>query len=109
MRIGQLSEGFFISGQIEPEHVAKLAEQGFKTIVCNRPDGEEFRQPAAEEIAAAAEEHGIEFIHIPVATGGASPQNVQDFNEKRPDLITPVLMYCRSGARCAMLFQLSEP
>ena len=72
MQIGQLSEHFFISGQIEPEHVPQLAEHGFKTIICNRADGEDAGQPSAGEIAAAAAEHGIEFVHIPVVPPGVS-------------------------------------
>ena len=42
MRIGQLTEHFFFSGQIEPEYVPMLAEHGFRTILCNRPDGEDW-------------------------------------------------------------------
>ena len=108
MRIGQLSEQFFFSGQIEPEHVPVLAEHGFKTIVCNRPDGEDWGQPTAAEIAAAAKEHGVEFMHIPVVSGRITSQNVQDFSEKCADLSGPVLLYCRSGARCAELWQLAH-
>ena len=108
MRIGQLSEQFFFSGQIEPEHVPMLAEHGFKTIICNRPDGEDWGQPTAAEIAAAAEEHRMGFIHIPVVSGGITPQNVQDFNEQRNNLEGPALLYCRSGARCAALWEIAE-
>ena len=105
MRIGQLSERFFFSGQIEPEHVPLLAEHGFRTIVCNRPDGEDWGQPTAQAIAAAAAEHDIEFIHIPVVSGGITPQNVLDFSKQCMDLEGRVLMYCRSGARCATLWE----
>ena len=107
MQIGQLSEHFFISGQIEPEHVPQLAEHGFKTIICNRADGEDAGQPTAAEVAAAAAEQGIEFIHIPVVPPGVSPQNMQDFKDKFDELQRPVLMYCRTGTRCAMLYQLA--
>ena len=32
-------------GQIEPQQVAQIQAQGFKTIINNRPDGEEPNQP----------------------------------------------------------------
>ncbi|MFY8032624.1 MAG: beta-lactamase hydrolase domain-containing protein, partial [Devosia sp.] len=32
---------FAVAGQISPDDVAKLAEAGFKTILCARPDNEE--------------------------------------------------------------------
>ena len=107
MRIGQLSEQFFVSGQIEPEHVAKLAEQGFKTIVNNRPDGEELGQPTSAEIEAAATAHGLDYVYLPVPSGAVTLQNVEDFSKIWTDLKAPVLLYCRSGARCSMLWQLA--
>jgi uncharacterized protein (TIGR01244 family) len=107
VQIGKLSEDYFISGQIEPEHVPMLAEHGFKTIICNRPDGEDAGQPTAEEIRTAAAENGIAFLHIPVVPPGVSPQNMQDFKDKYDEIATPVLMYCRTGTRCAMLYQLA--
>ena len=107
MQIGQLSEHFFISGQIEPEHVPMLAERGFRTIICNRADGEDAGQPSADEIATAAAEQGMDFVHIPVVPPGVSPQNLRDFKDRFADFQTPVLMYCRTGTRCAMLFQLA--
>ena len=109
MRIGQLSEHYFVTGQIEPEHVARLAEQGIRTIVNNRPDGEEWGQPTSGEIAAAAAEHGIEYLHIPVVSGGISLQNIEDFRDRCAGLEPPILMFCRSGARSSMLFQMCRP
>ena len=36
----QLDSQFYVSDQITAEDVASLAAGGFKTIICNRPDGE---------------------------------------------------------------------
>lgn len=109
MRIGQLSEHYFVSRQIEPEHVHTLAEHGIKTIVNNRPDGEESGQPTSDEIAAAAAEHGIDYLHIPVVPAGISMQNIEDFKSRCADFEAPVLMFCRTGARSSMLFQMCRP
>lgn len=109
MRIGQLSEHFFVAGRIEPEHVPKLAEFGIKTLVNNRPDGEEWGQPTSDEIAAVAAEHGIEYLHIPVAHAGISMENIEDFKKRCADFEAPILMFCRSGARSSMLFQMCRP
>ena len=48
-----------ITGQITPDQVPMLAENGFKTIINNRPDGEEPGQPTSAEIEAAATEAGL--------------------------------------------------
>jgi uncharacterized protein (TIGR01244 family) len=34
------------SARRSPRMIADLCEQGFRTIICNRPDGEEDGQPA---------------------------------------------------------------
>lgn len=108
LRIGQLSPHFFVSAQITPHDVTELAANGFKAIVNNRPDGEQPGQPTSDEIAAAAAGNGLEYVYLPVKSGGITAENLQDFHDKCAHLEGPVLMYCRSGARCAMLWQLAE-
>ena len=40
--------------------VAALAASGFRSIICNRPDGEEAGQPPAATLAEAAAAHGLD-------------------------------------------------
>lgn len=108
LRIGQLSPHFFVSGQITPHDIGELAAQGFKAIVNNRPDGEDAGQPTSDEIAAVAAGHGLAYVHLPVRSGGITAEMVQDFHDRVATLEGPVLMYCRSGARSAMLWQLAD-
>ena len=51
-----MSHEISITGQITPDQVPMIAENGFKTIINNRPDGEEPNQPTNADIAAAAKE-----------------------------------------------------
>src|SRR3546814_4759693 len=55
MTIRSLTPALSVSPQIDPADVVALAASGFRSIVCNRPDGEEAGQPTAAAIAAAAE------------------------------------------------------
>ena len=50
-----MSHDISITGQITPEQIPQFAEQGFKTIINNRPDGEEPNQPTSAELAAAVD------------------------------------------------------
>jgi hypothetical protein len=51
-------------GQIDPSHLAEIAKQGYKSVINNRPDGEEGPdQPSNASIAAEAERLGIMFIY----------------------------------------------
>src|SRR3546814_14315876 len=70
MTIRSLTPALSVSPQIDPADVVALAASGFRSIVCNRPDGEEAGQPTATAIAAVAEAHGLLFVHIPVMSGG---------------------------------------
>lgn len=73
MKLTYVSETFAVSAQLEPDDMRKIAEAGFGTVICNRPDGEEPRQPTVASVREAAEASGIAFHHIPVS-GGEFPE-----------------------------------
>ena len=74
-----MSELITISGQITVDDVKSLANQGYKTLVNNRPDGEEPNQPSSDDIAKVAGEYGIEYRHIPFAGGMLEIHHAQKF------------------------------
>lgn len=102
-RYRKLDPHFAIAGQISVDDVPKVAEAGFKTIVCARPDNEEFGQPRFAAIAAAAKKVGLEAVHIPVS-GGIGEAELIRLEQALKTLPTPMLGYCRSGARAGSLF-----
>ena len=108
MRIVQLSENYSVTMQIDPDDVEDFAEQGFTTIICNRPDGEEFGQPTATSVREACERHGIAFHMIPMRGSAVSPEILQQFQDVIRDADGPVLGYCRSGTRSAILWQIAH-
>jgi len=55
MDIKPISEQLSLSEQLQLSDVKTLAEQGYRSIICNRPDGEGADQPTFDEIKAAAE------------------------------------------------------
>ena len=93
--------------QISADDVTELARQGYRAIICNRPDGEGADQPAFEEIAAAARDAGIEARYLPVQTGKVSDEDAEAFAAALRELPGPVLAYCRSGTRSATLWSLA--
>jgi len=97
-----------VSGQIIPEDVAEIAKAGFKSIICNRPDGEQPGQPTFAEIETAASALGLEARYIPVIPGQAGPVEVEAFSAAIKEMPKPLLAYCRSGARSNMMFQLAQ-
>jgi len=85
-----------------------LAVQGFRALICNRPDGEAADQPNFSEIEAAAKKAGLEIRNLPVVSGKVSDQDAADFGAAMQELPRPILAYCRTGTRSATLWSLSQ-
>ncbi len=97
-----------VSPQITPEDVAEVRDQGFRSIVCNRPDGEGADQPSFREIEAAAKAAGVEARYIPIAGGMVADADVAAFGAALHDMPAPTLAYCRTGTRSATLWSLVQ-
>ena len=108
MDIRKISPTFAVGPQISATDMETLKAQGFKAVICNRPDGEGVDQPAFQEIEAAALKLGIVARHVPVVGGDISEKDVADFGEALQTLPRPLLAYCRSGARSSTLWSLWE-
>lgn len=107
MNIKQLSDSFSVSPQVLVTDIPAVAEMGFRTIICNRPDGEGPDQPTFVELADIAQRHGIQVHYLPVASGQVSDADVSAFGECLQNTPQPVLAYCRTGTRSATLWALS--
>ena len=93
--------------QLSQADVAEAARRGFKTLISNRPDGEEPGQPTAAEVEAAARAAGLAFFHIPVR-GGPTPEQVDQTKAILAEADGPVLAFCRSGTRSIVTWSLSQ-
>ncbi|QXF13943.1 MULTISPECIES: bifunctional protein tyrosine phosphatase family protein/NAD(P)/FAD-dependent oxidoreductase [Sphingopyxis] len=107
MNIKALTPALSVSPQVHPADMAEIVASGLRSIICNRPDGEETGQPAAAEIAAAAKAHGLDFAHEPVVSGQVGAGDAAAMARALAALPAPVLAYCRSGARSAEVAQLA--
>ena len=108
MHIRPLDDALYASPQIAPEDVPDIAAQGFRSVISNRPDGEEPGQPSSEDLRQAAEAAGLAFAHVPVVGGAISDQDVADFREALANLPQPVFGFCRTGTRTTTLWALAN-
>lgn len=97
-----------VSSQIGPADLAEIRRAGFRSIVCNRPDGEALGQPCATEVAQQAERIGMPFRCIPVLGSAITDADIDAFRRALKELPQPLLAYCRSGNRCTLLWALAE-
>ena len=105
MNIRPIDEFYAVSAQITPEDIAEIKAAGYKSIVCNRPDGEEPGQPEFAAIRKAAEEAGLYVANVPVGGMGLTPEAVTGMVDALDDMEKPVLAYCRSGARSTRIYE----
>lgn len=108
MDIRPLTDDFAVSPQIDAAHIPEIAGAGFRSILCNRPDGEEYGQPGFDEIAEAAAAEGLEVRSVPIVSGMVTQQALDDFADALRDMPKPILAYCRSGTRCTMLWSIAQ-
>jgi uncharacterized protein (TIGR01244 family) len=95
-----------VAPQLGPESMAEAARAGFRAVVNNRPDFEEGpQQPTSAQLEAAAQAAGLDYRFLPVAGGYQSPNEIAAMAALLEELPRPLLMFCRSGARSARLFQ----
>lgn len=108
MQAREVTDEIAVSPEIAVEDVSDIAAAGYRSIICNRPDGETIGQARFEEIEAAAREAGLEIVWQPVPSGQVMDEDGRQFAELVADLPKPVYAYCRSGTRCIVLWSLGE-
>lgn len=111
MQTKTINEHVSVAGQITADVIAALKADGFVAIINNRPDGEEFDQPTADELGAAAVLAGIAYYTIPMGREGVSKEMVEQTQaalnaHNQGD--GKVLCFCRSGTRSATLWALAQ-
>jgi len=106
--IKPISDKLSLSEQLQLSDIATVAEQGYRSIICNRPDGEGADQPTFDEIKALAEPLGLDIRYLPVVPGQISDDDVEAFSQTMRELPKPTLAFCRTGTRSATLWSLSQ-
>ncbi|WP_166415985.1 TIGR01244 family sulfur transferase [Cochlodiniinecator piscidefendens] len=107
MDIKHITDTVSVTGQICPNDIETIVGLGFRSIICNRPDGEEAGQATFETVAKAADAAGLPINYVPISHMGLTAENVGAFQEALANLPTPILAYCRSGARSAMCYSMA--
>jgi len=103
----RVTDDLSVAPQISVADVAEAARLGFRTIINNRPDGEEPGQPTSAEIEAAAKAAGLAYAHVPVR-GGPGPGQVDAVRELVSSADGPILAFCRSGTRSIVTWSIGQ-
>ena len=68
MKATVVEQDFAVAPQVTAADIADLAKEGVKTLINNRPDGEEPVQLSSADARAQAEKLGLQYIYLPVRT-----------------------------------------
>lgn len=106
--IRQITESLGACAQLNVSDIEALAATGVKTLICNRPDYEDPEQPTSSSLQASAEKLGLEWHYLPVISGQVEVSQGEEFARILAKAKSPVVAFCRSGARCGMLWALGQ-
>lgn len=108
MDIRTITDSYAVSPQIAPEDLPRIAEAGFRTVICNRPDEEVPVELQSGALRIATEAAGLHFVDNPVTHAGLGPQVVERQMDALEGSAGPVLAYCASGNRCSIVWSLGH-
>jgi sulfide:quinone oxidoreductase len=103
-----LAPGLNVAGRLDRADIGELARAGMRTIINNRPDGEDPGQLTAADARKLAEAHGIAYHHIPITAVSLTKADVDAFAATLQSAAEPVVAHCRSGTRSALLWALTR-
>lgn len=108
MDIRQISPDYAVSPQIDVEDVKAIADAGFTTLICNRPDAEIPPSHHAAVMKERAEAEGLTFVFIPVTHQGLNATMVASQKAALDASEGPALAYCASGTRSSIVWSLGQ-
>ena len=109
MKLAILTPHVSALAQPSEDDIRELADLGYRSIIGNRPDGEAPDQPAWATLQAAALARGMEAVHIPVVASQIGAADIRAFREALEGLPKPIVAFCRTGTRSALLWALANP
>ena len=96
MQVTKINNSYSATGQINVSDLDEIFADGFKTIVCFRPEQEDAEhQPKQKTLQEAAAQRGMTFLSIPIIPGNITPDHVSQFSDLMHTGEQPILGYCK--------------
>lgn len=108
MELKTLTPELAVAAQINAADLADIAGAGYRTLICNRPDGEGNDQPLFAELEAAARVLGVVMHYLPAESGKVTDEQGRQFGALMDTSAKPVLAFCRTGMRSTTMWALSQ-
>lgn len=108
MVIHPFTDLYAVSPQISPVDLSAIKSAGYSVLIDNRPDSEVTPDLQASEIGRAARALGLQFVANPVVGSAITVDNIAIQRELIQAESCPVLAYCASGMRSALVWAMAE-
>lgn len=109
MSIEKIADYLYVSRQLNERIAKQVAQYNIKTVICNRPDGEEPNQPDFETVKAWLNAVGVEnVVYMPIDMEKIDDEQLELFQTTVAKSESPILAYCRTGTRSAMMWALNQ-
>lgn len=108
MFLKTLTQSMAVGPQIDLSHLMKLKDDGYETVINNRPDEEVMLTggPSGADIEREAVKLGLRVIHLPIPGSGFGPEHVEAMRSALKDA-GKTFAYCRSGTRSCNVWALA--
>ncbi|MEQ8847004.1 protein tyrosine phosphatase family protein [Botrimarina sp.] len=99
----KINDEITVAPQPSEEEIAKLADEGFRSVVNFRTENEDDQplSPFAER--DLVEEAGLTYLHCPISMQTMGPATIDEFRERFDDLPKPVFAHCKLGKRAGAM------
>ncbi|WP_064685800.1 bifunctional sulfur transferase/dioxygenase Blh [Rhizobium bangladeshense] len=108
MPVTSISEKLSVSPQPSIEDIQSLRDQGFKTLINNRPDNEDTSQPNTRAEGQEAKHCDLSYMFIPVMADTITEADVRAFQRAVDESDGPVVAHCQTGKRSLNLYLIGE-
>ncbi|KXO73916.1 bifunctional sulfur transferase/dioxygenase Blh [Brucella anthropi] len=108
MPITAISGKLSVSSQLSREELGSLHRSGFKTLINNRPDGEDADQPGNKVECDASRQYDLSYAFIPVTMSAITEADVRAFQTAVGKSEGPVFAHCKTGMRSLSLHLIGE-
>ncbi|MBY3095190.1 TIGR01244 family phosphatase [Rhizobium laguerreae] len=103
-----ISEKLSVSPQPSIEDIQSLRDKGFKTLINNRPNDEDFAQPGTQAERQEAMHRGLSYAFIPVTADTITEADIRAFQRAVDESGGPVFAHCKTGTRSLSLYLIGE-
>lgn len=103
MQAMKINDQVTVGPQPSEKQLKELREEGFKTVVNFRTEGEEDQPLPPKTEGEKVKEWGMDYYHLPVSKESMGPEIVDQFRNKFAELSKPVFAHCSKGKRAGAM------